>query len=297
MVGSEAMAWSHGSWGSSGSYGSSASYGSYGSSGGSYGSSGGSYGSSGGGLFSRMRANRDARRAARSSHGSYGSYGSSGSYGSYASYGSSGSYGSTGSSGSYGSAGAVSYSEPVEVAAGSASIAVSLPADAQVFVNDKLTTSTGSARNYVSRGLEQGKTYAYKLRVEFEKDGEKVVENKVLQLHSGDSLDVSFGSGEQPQLAADTPPVQTELKLDVPAAAQVFLSGAATKQTGTTRSYITQRLASGEIWTGYTVRVELEQNGETLVQERTLTVTGGESYQLAFDFEAPADATLAQLAN
>ena len=49
---------------------------------------------------------------------------------------------------------------PIET---SAAIRVSLPADAQVFVNDRPTTSTGAERSYVSRGLEGGRTYAYQL--------------------------------------------------------------------------------------------------------------------------------------
>lgn len=298
MANNDAMAWSYGSWGSSGSYGSygsSSSYGSYG--------SGGSYGSHGGGLLARMRANRAARRASRSSYGSYGSYGSSGSYGSC---GSCGGYACCGSSG-----GVIYYSAPQEVpteaptpdpsapsassASDSASIAVTLPANAKVFVNNQETTSTGSLRNYVSKGLEAGKTYAYKLRVEFELNGEKVVEHKVLKLRAGDSLDVNFGSEDSSQLATEEP-VDTELKVVVPAGAQVFLSGTATKQQGTLRSFITKRLASGQAWDDYTVRVELEQDGQKLVKERTLTVVGGQTYELAFDFGAQDEIKVAQLA-
>jgi len=307
IASSDAMAWSYGSWGSSGSYGGyvySGSYGSYGSGGcyGSYGS-GGSYG---GGLLARMRANRAARRAARASYGSYGSYGSSGSYGSY---------GSSGCCGSCG--GAIYYSAPVEnsapvetpaeapteapvpdastSSASSASIAVTLPAEATVFVNDQKTTSTGSLRNYVSRGLEAGRTYAYKLRVEFELNGEPVVEQKLLKLRAGDSLEVSFGSEDSSNLATIGEPVDTELKIGVPADAQVFLSGMPTKQQGTQRSFTTAQLAPGQVWNDYTVRVELERDGQKLVEERTLTVVGGQTYELAFDFDAQDDLKLAQL--
>ncbi|NOY29100.1 MAG: TIGR03000 domain-containing protein [Planctomycetes bacterium] len=176
----------------------------------------------------------------------------------------------------------------------SASIAVTLPVDAMVFVNDRETTSIGSSRNYVSNGLEAGKTYAYKLRVEFEQDGEKIVEHKTLKLRAGDNLNVSFGSEDSSQLATEEP-VDTELKVEVPADAQIFLSGVATKQQGTLRSFITKRLVSGQTWDGYTVRVELERDGQKLVQERTLTMVGGQTYELAFDFDAQDDIKIAQL--
>ena len=241
---SEAGAWSYGSWGSygsSGSYGA-ASYGSYG--------SGGSYGSYGRvGIFGRIRA----RHAARHSYGSYGSYGSSGSYGSYSvSYGSSGSYGSYGSSGSSGSYGGVSYSVPVETdcagcsasttsdaaleTAGSAVIEVSVPAEAKVFVNNKETASTGSARSYVSNSLQAGQTYLYNFRVEFKQDGKTVVKNESVKLSAGDRVALSFGANDDLQLSDTAGATKTELKVTVPENAKVFLAGAATDQTGTVRT-------------------------------------------------------------
>lgn len=320
-----ALARSRGSWGSSGSsasYGSSssASYGSYGSSSsasyssyGSYGSSGSSAsygshgGSSGGGMFARWHA----RKAAKHSSGSSASYGShyASSSGSSASYGSV-SYGSSGSSGSYGGGsygGAtqyystpteMQYETPADVPAQpeapietEAAIRVSVPADAVVFVNDRPTTSTGAERNFVSRGLTGGRTYAYKLRVEFTREGEQVVENKLVRLQAGQTIDLNFGAGAQ---VAKEESAATNLTLHVPAGAKVTLAGAATKQTGELRTYSTDSLTAGQEWAGYVVRVELERDGKTLVEEKSLTIVGGEKYDLSFDF-ADASAQVASL--
>ena len=312
MVQSDAMAWSYGSYGSSGSYGSygsSGSYASYGSSGSyaSYGSAG-SHGSHGG-LFARMRARHAARHAARSSHGSSGSYASYGSSGSYGSYGSHGvvTYSSSGSSGSYGSAvpAEAEYAPADEAPAepesadppadNSAEINVKLPENAIVRVNGAPTKSEGAKRSYVSKGLQPGRTYSYKLSVEFDHDGEKVVKEKTVRMRAGDRVNLSFGSEDSEQVATKDEPVKTALNVKVPADARVFLSGAATKQTGEERSFVTQQLAAGEQWEGYTVRVEVEQDGKTLVQERTLKVEGGESYELAFDFEQAEALQVAKL--
>jgi uncharacterized protein (TIGR03000 family) len=316
---SDALAWwgKHrgGSYGSYGSYGGSyASYGSYGS----YGSAGsydsyGSYG--GGGLFARWHA----KKAMRKGYGSYGSYAS---YGSYDGYGSSGgyavSYGSYGSYGSSGSYGGVIYdaqpadamsaeppAAPTEAApqdgaapqtpqpglegtppqappsasAREASIWVSVPADAKVFVNDLATRSLGTERHYVSRGLERGRSYSYKLRVEFERDGQPVVEDKLIRLQAGSSVQLAFGNGQPAEEAT----AKTELKLHVPAEAKVTLAGAATKQTGEVRTYATSGLKTGQKWNGYTVRVELEQEGKTLTEEKTMDIEGGKSYELSFE--------------
>lgn len=328
---SDALAWGHhkGSYGSSssasyGGYsssGSSGSYGSYGSSSSSsYGSyyassssSSGSYGSSSGGrpgMFARWHARKAAKHSSGSS-ASYGTYaysssGSSASYGSYS--------GSSGSSASYGGYAAPSgyYDNGIPVEGDSyvpadggvptepqpaapldtpASIRVNVPADALVFVNDRPTTSTGAERSFVSRGLANGRTYAYQLRVEYSIDGKQVVENKTVRLHAGESIDLSFGAGEQ---VASEGAASTDLTLHVPAGAKVTLAGAVTRQTGETRTYATSSLAPGQEWNGYVVRVELEQNGQTLVEEKTLSLTGGQAYELSFDF-AGSEAQVASL--
>lgn len=303
----DSFAWSYGS-----TY---ASYGSYGS-GGSYASAGG-YGSRGRmGLFARWHARKAARKAARASYGSYGSYGSAGSYGTtvayHAGYGSHGGYGSGGSYGAVYSAPA--YSAPVDtgcvdcygesstttdstmLASGSAAIEVSLPVDAKVYVNNSLTTSTGSTRNYVSNGLEQGRTYAYQLRVEYNDAGETQVEERRLRLTAGDKLALSFGKEDSRQLAADQEPVRTELKLNVPEDAEVYLAGSPTTQMGSSRTYVTTQLKSGQQWDNYTVRVEWAQDGKQLVKEQALSVVAGQSYEMAFEFEEVQDSVqVAQL--
>jgi uncharacterized protein (TIGR03000 family) len=320
LTATDAMAWGRrggSSSSSSGSYGSSSS-GSYGgyysgsSSSGSYSSSGSS---GGGGMFARWHARKAAR--ASSSSSSYGTYygsssSSSGSYGYYA-----GSSGSS-SSGSYGAYGYGSYYEaapvemhdmdaqpmidssptppvPAEAAPANppaapatppqASIRLNVPADAKVFVNDRPTTSTGESRNYVSRNLMAGRTYAYDFRVEFQRDGKPVIENKSIHLEAGKSIEMSFGEG-QAQMAHEAQPAPTKVTLHVPAAAKVTLAGAATQQSGETRTFITNTLKSGQKWDGYVVKVEMEQNGKMVTEEKTLNVEGGQSYELSFNFAA-----------
>lgn len=311
------------SYASTGSYGG----GSFGSTG-SYGSTGsaGSYGAQPWcpvrGVVQRIRENRQARiaRRAASSHGSYGStggyvsgssHGSTGSHGGYviessSSHGSTGGYGSTGSHGStgghvihshsssYGSAGgygatnSVVVNQPTlaNVVRADAKIAVVVPVNAVVYVNDHKTTSTGSAREFVSHDLLASNSYTYKLRVEFEQNGEQVVENKIVSLRGGETRDLSFGPAIENVAKVAKP--ETKLSLLVPADAKVTLAGSSTSQTGEEREYRTGHLAEGQAWEGYTVRVEL--NGE--VQEREITLTGGESQLLSFDFNAVEEAEL-----
>src|SRR5262249_871346 len=55
-----------------------------------------------------------------------------------------------------------------------ATILVSLPADAKLFVDDAATTSTSTSRTFVTPALENGKTYGYTLKAEVVRDGKVV---------------------------------------------------------------------------------------------------------------------------
>jgi len=160
---------------------------------------------------------------------------------------------------------------------------VRVPAEAKVFVNGLATTSTGEQRRYVSNGLEDGFNYTYELRAEIVRDGQTITETKVVRLKAGEQVDLSFGmTSDESKVAAE--PVKTKLTLNVPADAKVFLSGNATHSTGEVREFTTTRLNQGETWNDYTVRVEFERDGRTMVEERKLDLAAGDNRELTVDF-------------
>jgi uncharacterized protein (TIGR03000 family) len=238
-----------------------------------------------------------------SSGGSSGSWGSSG--GSSGSWGSSGGSSSSGSSSSSGgSSGGYYYAPAVEAAPvdpsgavpmtpatpaapapGETSIqrtdgllSVNVPEDAKIFVNGTATSSTGAERQYVSRDLTGGYNYSYEVRAEVVRDGKTVEQVKTVNLRAGETAQVAFDFP-----AEETAP--TSLTVHVPADAKVYLSGNATKATGETRIFRTTGLTTGKAWDNYTVKVEVERGGRLVVQEKTITLTGGETQELSFDFE------------
>jgi len=89
---------------------------------------------------------------------------------------------------------------------------------------------------------------------------------------------------------ATEPAVKTRLTLHVPADAKVILSGVETKQTGEVRQFATSRLAKGQNWNDYQVVVETTRDGQTLREERTLNLKGGEDQDLTVAF-AEGDST------
>lgn len=305
---------SGGGYGSSGgyvaSYGSSGGYvASYGSSGG--GGSTGHWGggSSGGGtqrvgilrrLFHHHR-NRPAYAGYGSSGGQYAaSYGSSGgSSGGYYStgYGSSGgavSYGSGG--GGFGSSGggvvvpyesgylgvsnqapssAASLASYQSVSSDSVHLNVEVPPAAKVFVNDMPTSSVGASRQFVSRGLQEGKKYKFVVRAEVvDASGQVASEEKVVTLTAGQRDELSFASLAQT-------PVQTAVTLNVPADAQVVLAGNPTAASGETRTFRTSQLKAGERWDDYVVEVHYAGK----VKRETLRLVAGDDVALTFNFD------------
>jgi uncharacterized protein (TIGR03000 family) len=168
----------------------------------------------------------------------------------------------------------------------SATLSVHVPADAKVFVNGLATKSAGAERRYVSNGLQAGYNYSYEVRAELVRDGRTITETKVIKLQAGDSSDVTFElTGDEEQVAEQ--PVRTSLTLHVPAEAKVYLSGNETKSFGKTRRFSTTKLAGGQAWQDYVVRVELEQDGQILTKEETVSLKAGDARELTVSFDAP----------
>jgi uncharacterized protein (TIGR03000 family) len=294
-----------GGWGSSG--------GGYGGSSGGYGGSSGGWGSSGGswGGYGGYRHHGGWRWGGGSSGGYGGSSGGWGSSGGGYWGGSSGGWGSSGGGSSGGTyyyspgvpmtpvdpsvappagippAGTVPPAPapatplpgtPTSSAHADGLLAVNVPEDAKVFVNGQPTTSTGEVRQYISRDLQSGYNYSYEVRAEVVRDGRTIDQVKKVDLRAGATANLAF---DFPSSNSN----ETSLTLHVPSDAKVYLAGNSTKAGGETRIFRTPRLNTGSTWEGYTVRVELERGGRTLTKEETITLKGGESQELRFDFD------------
>jgi uncharacterized protein (TIGR03000 family) len=164
-----------------------------------------------------------------------------------------------------------------------ATISVSLPADAKVFVNGLATTSTGVNRQFVSRGLQAGARYNYEVRAEIVRDGQPVVETKSVELVAGRSANLSFNfPAEQTAQAAG---VRTSLVINVPADAKVYLSGQEMRASGPVRQFSTTRLTAGEEWNDYTIRATIERDGQLVTKERTISLKAGDAQELTLSFD------------
>jgi uncharacterized protein (TIGR03000 family) len=73
------------------------------------------------------------------------------------------------------------------------SLTVRVPAEAKVYLAGNATTASGEVRVFKTTGLSTGKGWnGYTVRVELERDGKMVTEEKVIDLAAGQSKEVSF---------------------------------------------------------------------------------------------------------
>lgn len=262
------------------------------------------------GHLAAKKSRHAARRVGQGSSGgssgymaysaSYGSSGGSvysgGSSGGAVSYGSTGvSYGSTGAG--YGSVGAAYYGASTSSSNAAASLVsnvdalsdaiyltVNVPGNAKVFVNGNATTSTGAVRQYVSRGLESGKSYKFEIRAEVEGvDGKVMTEEKTIAIAAGEREQLQFAFADSDST------IQTAVTLNLPEGAQVILAGKTTKATGTQRTFRTSHLKPGQVWDDYEIEVKLGDE----VKRQTVRLIAGDSLQLSFNFEDAPEAQLA----
>jgi uncharacterized protein (TIGR03000 family) len=73
--------------------------------------------------------------------------------------------------------------------------------------------------------------------------------------------------------------------VEVPATAEVTIEGVKSKQTGTSRQFVSPKLVPGKQYV-YEIRARWTEDGRTVEQTRNLVVTAGE--QLAVSFVAPS---------
>ena len=155
-------------------------------------------------------------------------------------------------------------------------LSVSLPADAKVYINGRLTKTDGSVRNYVARKLKAGKELGYQVKAVVERNGKRLVRTQTVRMKAGITRTVEFDFNR---------PVTTVLALKVPADAKVRLCGAETSATGERRFFETSRLKDGESWKDYEIEVVINRDGKEIVARKSLELYAGDSQSIVFDFQ------------
>lgn len=172
-----------------------------------------------------------------------------------------------------------------KVEADSAILTVSVPEDAVVTVNGHPTKSSGTIRQFMSTGLEEGFVYKYVVEVKY--SGVETPEKRTVRLRAGSTERLVFaGPSTESIVTTGATYVETVVTLRVPKNAKVTLAGNETNGTGEIRTFRTRRLGNGDSWSGYTIRVTATVNGSEISKEKTLDLVAGASHDLSFDFNS-----------
>ena len=154
---------------------------------------------------------------------------------------------------------------------------VAVPVDARVRINNRLTTTGGSARSYVSRHLQAGRDYSFVVEAVVERDGRDVTLQQQVVMQAGRNQSVSFDFDR---------PVLTQVTIKVPENASIKLCGNDTVISGSVRNFKT-RLMPGQVWEDYAIDVSYEKKGQTVAKRQTITIEAGQKYVV--DFESGKD--------
>jgi uncharacterized protein (TIGR03000 family) len=71
-------------------------------------------------------------------------------------------------------------------------IRLRVPANAQVWFDNKPTSLTGALRRFFSEGLQPGKDYSYQIRVRWTEGGRAVEQTRKITFRSGDQLTLNL---------------------------------------------------------------------------------------------------------
>ena len=76
-------------------------------------------------------------------------------------------------------------------------LTVSVPKDAKVFLLDSETKQTGKLRTFTTTMLDEGQLWeGYQIRVELQRDGQKLVRSKELKIEGGQNYELAFDFGD-----------------------------------------------------------------------------------------------------
>jgi uncharacterized protein (TIGR03000 family) len=83
------------------------------------------------------------------------------------------------------------YSQAMAAPAATATVRMSVPSDARVWIEDQPTTPTGAERTFVSPDLIRGQAYVYHVRVQWTENNKPMELSREVLVHAGDEVNFS----------------------------------------------------------------------------------------------------------
>lgn len=160
-----------------------------------------------------------------------------------------------------------------------ATVVVQVPADADLFVDNQRSQLSTTTRKFVTPALEPGQDYYYDLRVEAMRDGQVVRDSKRVTIRAGSVARIDFRDSVPGEVAVAAP---AEITVRLPAEARLFVDNKPCPLSSSVRTFTTPRLEPGRSFY-YTLKAEVEQDGQTVVDSRRVVVQAGKKVEVSFD--------------
>lgn len=146
-----------------------------------------------------------------------------------------------------------------------ATVIVKLPADARLFADARQLTLTGPERKFVSPELPSGPEFAYRFRIEYERDGEIVSVTKKVPVRAGGTVTIVFSD----LTAKAAPEKNAEANTSTSGVAATPTSNPATKLETATVPAVTPVPAPSSLVTDRaTITVKLPHGATLYVDDR-----------------------------
>jgi uncharacterized protein (TIGR03000 family) len=202
---------------------------------------------------------------------------------------------------------------------GRGTVVVKLPADAELYAENRRLTLTSGERTFVTPPLPVGQTYTYTFRAEYTRDGETVSRSKRVEVRAGATSTLEFSetgtakatypaappAAPNPPVTADltaksnsltatrtTPPAdkpeRARITVKLAPGATLFVDGKKVDGAGLVREFSTPPLPPGQEF-AYHMRAERTVNGLPDSVETKVTFRAGEIVPTV-DFTQFADA-------
>jgi uncharacterized protein (TIGR03000 family) len=176
---------------------------------------------------------------------------------------------------------------PSETPTTQSQIEVKVPAGAQFFV-DGQAVSLDNGNTFRTPTLQSGRQYYYTMKVEAQRDGEKVMRSERVIVAAGRTVRVDFTDlskaipVKETQKPSEPKPAPATIKVSLPADAKLFVDDVVCPLTSELRSFNTPALQPGQRY-GYTLRAEIVRDGKTISKVRQVEMQAGSQVNVKFE--------------
>jgi uncharacterized protein (TIGR03000 family) len=212
-----------------------------------------------------------------------------------------GCYGYLGCSGCYGGGG-MAMSPPVvgraptgmvsadPVSSAPAKVVVQLPSDAKLYADGQPVHFDPAGKSFTTPNLVRGETYEYTLKAETVQGGRTLFESKTVRVRAGETTQVAFDNLRAPARETDrSADVSARITVNLPEKARLYVNDV----LWPARSFDTPALPKDKDYS-YSLRAELDHNGQTLKEAKKVTFKAGQTVTVEFETLTAAEAATAR---